>query len=225
MAGDQTNVLLDLESCCGELGIELGEGAAAGMRAFWRMVLEANAYMNLTRITADEEAVLKHFTDSLTVLLTGLLAPGCRVADVGTGAGFPGVPLKLARPDVPVLLVDATLKRVRFLETVIRRFGWSDVKAVHGRAEDLARDPAMAGAFDVATARAVASLDKLVLWCVPLLRPGGHLVAMKGPEVEDELAEAGRALARRGAAVEDVRRLELPRGAGRRTLVVIRRER
>jgi len=156
--------------------------------------------------------------------LTGLFTPGARVADVGTGAGFPGVPLKLARPDLRVLLVDATLKRVRFLESVIGHFGWRDVQAVHARAEVLARDPETAGTFDVAVARAVASLDKLVAWCVPLVRPGGHLVAMKGPDVEEELAAAERPVRRLHARVVDVRRLELPREAGRRTLVVVRRE-
>src|SRR5690606_35853261 len=191
---ERTDVLVGLEEYCREAGIELGEAAADGMRAYWRMVLAANERMNLTRITGDLDAVLKHFVDSLTVLLTGLFSVGARVVDVGTGAGFPGVPLKLARPDLRVVLVDATLKRVRFLETVIGHFGWRDVQAVHARAEMLARDPETAGTFDVAVARAVASLDKVVTWSVPLVRPGGHLVAMKGPEVEDELAGAERAL-------------------------------
>nr|MBO2477212.1 16S rRNA (guanine(527)-N(7))-methyltransferase RsmG [Bacillota bacterium] len=221
---ERTDVLVGLEEYCREVGIELDEAAADGMRAYWRMVLAANERMNLTRITGDLDAVLKHFVDSLTVLLTGLFSVGARVVDVGTGAGFPGVPLKLARPDLRVVLVDATLKRVRFLETVIGHFGWRDVQAVHARAEMLARDPETAGTFDVAVARAVASLDKVVTWSVPLVRPGGHLVAMKGPEVEDELAGAERALRRMGARVADVRRLALPREAGRRTLVVVRRE-
>src|SRR5690606_25176595 len=136
---ERTDVLVGLEEYCREAGIELGEAAADGMRAYWRMVLAANERMNLTRITGDLDAVLKHFVDSLTVLLTGLFSVGARVVDVGTGAGFPGVPLKLARPDLRVVLVDATLKRVRFLETVIGHFGWRDVQAVHARAEMLAR--------------------------------------------------------------------------------------
>lgn len=223
MAGDRTGVLLELEQCCREAGIELTQDAADGMRAFWRMVLAANERINLTRITGDEEATLKHFVDSLTVLLTGRFAPGARVVDVGTGAGFPGIPLKLACPELQVLLVDATLKRVRFLETVIGHFGWGDVRAVHARAEDLARDRETAGQFDVAVARAVASLDKLVVWCLPLVSPQGHLVAMKGPDVEGELAAAEKVLRRMRAQILEVRRLELPRGAGRRTLVVVER--
>jgi len=217
-------VLIGLEEHCRELGLELSPGAADGMREYWRMVLAANERMNLTRITSDEEATVKHFVDSLTVLLTGVFTPGVRVVDVGTGAGFPGVPLKLARPDLRLVLLDATLKRVRFLQEVVAHFGWADVEAVHGRAEELARRPGWAGAFDVVTARAVAQLDKLVTWCVPLLRPGGHLVAMKGPDVDAELKAAGKALKRLGARVAAVERLVLPKGAGRRSLVVVERE-
>jgi len=216
-------VLEGLEHYCQELGIDLPPEAGAQMRAYWRLVLAANERMNLTRITGDEEATLKHFVDSLTVLLTEVFADGARVVDVGTGAGFPGVPLKIARPDLPVTLVDATLKRVRFLEEVVEHFDWRDVRVIHARAEQLARDSGEAGAFDVATARAVARLDKLVAWCVPLLRPGGYLVAMKGPDVDEEAVQAQRVLRRTGAEIADIRRLVLPREAGRRTLVVIRR--
>src|SRR5690606_40682353 len=98
----------------------------------------------------------------------------------GTGAGFPGVPLKIARPDLQLVLIDSTLKRVRFLRSVIRLLGWDDVEAVHARAEALAADPKWAGTFDLVVARAVAKLDALANWCLPLLRPGGRLVAMKG---------------------------------------------
>src|SRR5690606_26572411 len=110
---------------------------------------------------------LKHFVDSLTVLKTGVFERGARVVDVGSGAGFPGVPLKIARPDLSMVLLDATLKRVRFLQAVIERLGLEGMEAVHGRAEELGRRPGWAGSFDVAVARAVARLDVLVRWCMP----------------------------------------------------------
>lgn len=217
-------MLVGLEEFCAEMGIALAPAAAEKMRAYWRLVLAANERMNLTRITGDEEATLKHFVDSLTCLLTGVFAPGARVVDVGTGAGFPGIPVKLARPDLGLTLVDATLKRVRFLESVVEHFGWQDVQVVHARAERLAREPQSAHAFDVAVARAVAPLVRLVRWCVPLLRAGGHLVAMKGPDVDAEAAAAQGALRGQRARIASIQRLSLPQGAGRRSLVIIVRE-
>src|SRR5690606_21114997 len=141
--------------------------------------------------------------------------------DVGSGAGFPGVPLKIARPDLSMVLLDATLKRVRFLQVVIERLGLEGVEAIHGRAEELGRRPGWAGSFDVAVARAVARLDVLVRWCMPLVKPNGCLLAMKGPDVEEELAAAERALRAARARVVRVERLALPKGAGQRNIVVV----
>ncbi|MBO8141057.1 MAG: 16S rRNA (guanine(527)-N(7))-methyltransferase RsmG [Firmicutes bacterium] len=213
-----------LEAYCREMGIDLEPGQSALLRRFWAMVLEQNARVNLTRITDDREAVLKHFVDSLTVLRAGVIHAGAKVADVGTGAGFPGVPLAIARPDVRVLLVEATGKRVKFLEGAVGALGLKNVEVLHERAEELARRTRGAGVADAVTARAVAPLYRLVAWCVPLLRAGGHLVAMKGPDVSEELGQAEQALGKAGARVAAVHRLELPGGAGGRTLLVIRRE-
>lgn len=214
-------MLHGLERLSGLVGVTLSEDAARLMRRYWKLVLETNEHTNLTRITADREAVLKHFVDCLTLLGTGLIGPGARVVDVGAGAGFPGIPLKIARPDVGLLLVDSTLKRVRFLRDAAAALALKDVEAIHGRAEQIGADARYAGTFDVATARAVARLDRLVGWCLPFVKPGGHFIAMKGPDVEEEVAEAEAALKAAGGRVAGLERLTLPEGAGERTLVVV----
>lgn len=207
-----------------QVDVPLSDEQVEAMRRYWRLVLETNRHTNLTRITEDTAATLKHFVDSLTVLRTGVVLSQARLIDIGTGAGFPGIPLKIARPGLQLTLVDATLKRVRFLQQVIEKFGWNDAKALHERAEQLAAEPNFQGAFDVVVARAVAKLPKLVSLCVPFARKGGHFVAMKGPDVDEEIEEAAASLAQMQARVVDVYRIKLPLDAGRRSLIVIRRE-
>lgn len=218
-------MLHGLEQWSRVVGVSLDEEQAAAMRTFWALVLDTNAHTNLTRITDDEDATLKHFVDSLSVLQTDVFTADARVADVGTGAGFPGVPLKIVRPDLQLTLIDSTLKRVRFLESVVEAMGLTDVQAIHARSERLGRDRAFAGTFDVVVARAVARLERLLPLCLPLLRKGGRLVAMKGPDVEEEVRSARSALRKGGGAVEALHRLELPEGAGDRTLIVVEKQR
>lgn len=202
-------------------GVPLSKAAAESMRRFWRLVLETNEHTNLTRITDDRDAVLKHFIDSLTLLRWDYIGVGARVVDVGTGAGFPGIPLKIARPDIHLVLVDSTLKRVRFLREATEALGLTGVEAVHARAEQLHGDGAFAGRFDVATARAVARLDRLVGWCLPFVRSGGRFLAMKGPDVDEEIAEAAAPLREAGGRIEAVERFSLPEAAGERTVIVV----
>lgn len=216
-------MLADLQRYAERVGVSLTDEQVAAMREYWRAVLETNRHTNLTRITDDRDATLKHFVDSLTVLKTGLFSEGASVVDVGSGAGFPGVPLKIARPDLRVTFVDATLKRVRFLQSVIDMFGWDDVQAVHGRAEDVGRQNGWARAFDVAIARAVAKLDVLAGWCLPFVRDGGHFIAMKGPDVDEELKSASKAFRAAGGRLVRVDKLALPDGAGERSIVIVGR--
>lgn len=218
-------MLEDLETLAQDIGVTLTSEQGAALRAYWQAVLETNRHTNLTRITEDRDATLKHFVDSLTVLRTGVFGLGARVVDVGSGAGFPGIPLKIARPDLQLVLVDATLKRVRFLQSVIQGLKLDGAEAVHGRVEELAQKPGWAASFDVAVARAVAKLDVLVRWCVPLLKPGGSFLAMKGPDVEEEIHSAGAALRAAKARIVTVERLSLPEDAGSRTIVVVQRAR
>jgi len=162
------------------------------------MVLETNKHMNLTAITDPEEFAVKHIIDSLTLLPYIPCQAGARLADVGTGAGFPGLVLAIMRTDLHVTLVDSLRKRIFFLQDVVNKLGLSNVDCVHIRAEDLARERK---AFDICTARAVAKMDKLAKWILPITKPGGMFIAMKGPDITQELENAKPALNKLGGQI------------------------
>jgi len=151
--------------------------------------------------------------------------PGSAVIDVGAGAGFPGIPLKIARPDLKMTMLDSVRKKLAFLEVVVRELGLTDMELVHGRAEDLGRAKAHREQFDLAVSRAVARLNALAELCMPFCRVGGRFVAYKGPDADDEINEAGRAITTLGGELEAVHRFVLPHSDAHRTLVVIRKSR
>ena len=168
--------------------------------AFQQKVLDANtSRMNLTAITSDEDFAVKHFIDSLTVLK--YIPQGAAVLDIGTGAGFPGVVLGIMRPDIRLNLLDSLKKRIHFLEEVLDSLGLDKVECVPTRAEEWAR---VGVQYDVCTARAVAKMDKLAKYALPLVRPGGVLLAMKGSDVTQELEDAQAALVKYGGVVKSV---------------------
>lgn len=150
---------------------------------YMELLKEWNTRINLTAITEDEEIKLKHFQDSLSILP---YIEGGTLVDVGTGAGFPGLPIAIERPDVFVTLVDSLEKRVKFLQCVVETLGLPNVKCVHARAEDFGRDPEYREQFDYAAARAVASMPVLLEYCLPLLKNGGRFLAMKGANASEE---------------------------------------
>ena len=176
-------------------GIPLTDEMAGKFAAYRQMVIEANRTMNLTRVSEDpEEAVDRDALDALAPLrVSGLMGPVRTLIDVGSGAGVPGVVLAIALPNVRVTLLDATKKRVDFLNRVCEALSLN-ARAVHRRAEDAARDKALRDGFDCATARAVAGLPALTEICLPFVRPGGFFLAYKGPALEDELPAAKNAL-------------------------------
>lgn len=208
------------------LGLSLTEAQRAQCARFAALVVETNQTLNLTRITEPEAMAIKHFADSLTLLLAVPdLHPGARVCDVGTGAGFPGVPLKIVRPDLKLTLVDSLRKRLTFIEGALTTLEIPDVALIHSRAEDLHGSPRIGGGggkrFDLVTARAVAAMPKLLSWCGALVAPGGRFVAMKGPEAEDDAGAA----AKYGLVREKTLPLTLPDAeASQRTLVVYRKQ-
>lgn len=164
------------------------------LEQYRELLLEWNEKINLTAITDPEEIRVKHFEDSLTCLDTGLFTPGVSVIDVGTGAGFPGLPLAMARPDISVTLLDSLQKRLLFLEEVIRQTDTQNAVTVHARAEDGGRDKKLREQFDIVVSRAVSRLSVLCEYTLPYLKVGGTLIAMKGPSAEEELQEAQNAL-------------------------------
>ena len=183
-------------------GQSLTDKQLAQMARYQDLVLTAP--MNLTAIKSDEDFAIKHYIDSLTLLpwIDELEGKSIRCIDVGTGAGFPGVPIKIARPEIKITLLDSLQKRVLFLRRAVDELGLLDVECVHARAEDYAKKKG--GVFDLAMARAVAKLSTLVEYALPLVKPGGIFIAMKGPDVQDEIKDAKPILNRFGALVEGV---------------------
>ncbi len=174
------------------------------------LLLAGNERMNLTRITDRESAEIAHIGDALTVLpyLPPTAAP--RIADVGSGGGVPGIPLAIARPDAHVVLIESTQKKARFLTECVQALGLSIMSVLGRRVEDVGHDPAYRETFDAAACRAVATLDWLCEWCLPLVKKGGKLLAMKGPKAAEELPQAEHAIALVGGGSPDVHPVELP---------------
>ena len=189
----------------------LSEGQLAQFNIFKENLLDWNTRMNLTAITDGEGIWYKHFADSLT-LLPFLPAGPFRMIDVGTGAGFPGLPVKIVRPEVSLTLLDSLRKRIFFLEDTVARLKLDHVECIHGRAEDLIKRIDHPVNYDIVTARAVAKLDKLCKWCLPFLKPGGLFLAMKGPDVLGELKEAESTIHKLGGKIADIQYVEITRG-------------
>lgn len=183
------------------------------------VLFEGNQQMNLTRIADREAAEVHHIGDALTLL--PFIPPGPqRLADVGSGGGVPGIPLAIARPDVQVLLIESTKKKANFLARAARELGLQNVSVSDLRAEEAARDRGLRESFDVVVARAVGTLNWLAEWCLPLVKKGGKMLAMKGPKAAEELPAAGHAIRLLGGGSADVHAANLP-GADNHVIVEI----
>lgn len=205
-----------------QLGLPWTQGAAEQLSLYGDRLLEKNQVMNLTAITDPEEVVKRHFLDSAALLPSKALG-GRKVIDVGTGAGFPGIPLKILRPDVELTLLDSLNKRLTFLGEVCAALGLES-RRVHKRAEEAGLDKAMRESYDLAVARAVAPLNILCEYCLPLVKMKGFFVAMKGPGGEQELQDAAHALEVLGGTDVRVEKIALPE-AGERDLIVVQKKR
>lgn len=192
-------------------GLGLSDGQLAQFARYADLLTEWNATrMNLTRLTSPRDIAVKHFLDSLAVLSVLTPPPGARALDVGTGAGLPGLALKIARPDLRLTLLDGTAKKLLFCRAVADDLGLEGVETVHARAEDAARRADLAGRFDLVTARAVAPLERLLPWLAPFVAPGGVAVALKGTGVAEELAAAQPVARRLGLTLALPAALALP---------------
>lgn len=210
-----------LRDAAGALGISLTETICERFFRYYRLLIEWNEKFNLTSLVEPRDVAIKHFIDSLTCLLVHNPAGGARVVDIGTGAGFPGLPVKIVREDLLCTLVESTGKKVSFLRQVAGALGMADVEVACGRAEELAHQARYRASFDLALARAVAPLPVLLEYALPFLRTGGYFIALKGPGVQEELPASGNALNVLGGNVKKIITVFLPLTGDERKLVLI----
>ncbi len=210
-----------LQELAQAVGISLSGPQLGKFQRYLELLLVWNEKVNLTAITEPQEVVIKHFLDSLLLLNTVSLKQGTKVIDVGTGAGFPGIPLKIARPDLDLTLLDSLNKRLVFLQELLKELELS-AETVHCRAEEGGRKKELRGKFDFVTARAVAPLNLLCEYCLPFLKVGGIFAAMKGPNCSEEIEAAKKAIGILGAEIKEKKELNLPDGSGR-TIIVLKK--
>ena len=177
-----------------DFGIEASDKMLADFQKYKDILVEWNQKMNLTGIEDEKEVFIKHFLDSISAVSKGYIKNGMSLIDVGTGAGFPGMPLRISLPDLKVTLLDSLNKRINFLQEVANQIDIDDIEFIHGRAEDFGKDENYRECFDIATARAVAGLPALMEFCVPFVKVGGHFVCLKGPNANLELEESKKAM-------------------------------
>lgn len=188
---------------------------------FYEILIEGNKRTDLTTIVEKEEVDIKHFLDSMTAFMIPEFREDKRLIDLGTGAGFPAIPLKIVNPQLDITLLDGLNKRLIFLEEVIEKMNFNKIRTFHSRGEDAGKDKKYREKYDIAVSRAVSRLNKLVELTLPLVKPGGIFLAMKGPDMGEELDEARNAITLLGGRVRDVIEFELTEGDNGRTLVVI----
>lgn len=215
-----------------KIKIELSDEQLEKFFCYKNLLIERNKFVNLTAITEDKDVILKHFIDSLTInsyiakenVLNGVSDTNRRLKliDVGTGAGFPGIPIKIIREDVDVTLLDSLNKRLNFLNDVTMKLDLKDIRTIHGRAEDVARNRDFRECFDFATARAVANLSTLVELCLPFVRVGGSFICMKGT-LDKELSDARKAIDVLGGEVVSDYKFLLPDSDIERNIILIKK--
>lgn len=214
-----------LENVFTEMGLTFTDEQMELFAQYDDFLIDYNTKINLTRIIDPREVAVKHFGDSLTLLTQDVLPQGASIADVGTGAGFPGIPLAISRPDLQITLMDSLRKRIEFLRELIQALGITNVTLVWGRAEELGQNPQYRDRFDIVIARAVAPLRVLVELCLPLTKTNGVFFAMKGPKAEEEVEAATNALKIIGGKLIGTRIVVLPLLKEMRTLVHILKNR
>ena len=224
-----------IQTACSAIGVPLDADQAGLLLQYRDLLLKWNALFNLTAITDDEGILVRHFADSLTVVhaLPECVTAredkdkltACPTLDVGSGAGLPGIPLKIARPELDVTLMDSTGKKVTFCETVIAELKLEGIRAIKGRAEEAAHQREHREQYTIVVARALAPLPTLVEYLLPFARVGGLCIAMKGSDARDEARQAARAIRTLGGELERVEPVALPGLADQRALVIIRKAR
>ncbi len=199
---------------------DLNDEQIEKFKKYFELLIEWNAKINLTSITEENEVITKHFADSLSI--QKYIKDNSKVIDVGTGAGFPGIPLKISNSSLEITLLDSLNKRINFLNTIIQELHIEKIKTIHGRAEDFGHNLNYREKFDYAVCRAVAKLNVLAEYMLPYLKIGGTFICMKGPNVEDEIETAQKALKILGGKIEKIESFELE--GNQRNIIIIKKE-
>lgn len=208
-----------IEEYSNQLQIKLNEKQKEQFYNYMKLLIEWNEKINLTAIVEPKEIVLKHFVDSLTI--SKYIKENRYIADVGTGAGFPGIPLKILRADIKVVLVDSLNKRIKFLDEVINKLELTNIKTIHSRAEEFGQNKEYREKFDIVTSRAVANLATLSEYLLPLAKIEGKCLCMKGPDIEEEIKNGENAIEILGGTIENVYQFNLPQSDIKRTIIEI----
>lgn len=223
------NFKLKLIDGCKKLGLELDELKAEKLYRYYELVLEKNKLMNLTAITEEEEFISKHFVDSLSIIKAPNFkdelaqAKGIKLIDVGTGAGFPGMVLKIVFPSLKITLFDSLRKRLNFLDEVIAELELKDIETLHGRAEDYGNNKLYREKYDICVSRAVANMSALAEYCLPFVKPDGLFVAYKSGGSHSEIRDASKAIKILGGNIEDIQDFMLPDSDIERSIVSVRK--
>lgn len=212
-----------LKESCEQMGVFLSEEQLQQFMDYKDCLLEWNEKMNLTAITDEVQIIQKHFVDCISIGATVPPKENATVIDVGTGAGFPGIPLKIAFPSLKITLLDSLQKRITFLEEVVRRLDLKEVTCVHSRAEEAGKNPDYREQFDYCMSRAVANLPVLAEYCLPFVKQEGWFLSMKGPNVDVEIEEAENALAILGGNIIDKKEVDIPFSDLRHTILLIKK--
>ncbi len=212
----------EIEKKSSKIDINLDNEICNKLYNYMNLLLEWNEKINLTAITDEKEIILKHFIDSFTI--NKFINSGDIMLDIGTGAGFPGLPIKIIRPEVDVFLMDSLNKRINFLNEVIELLQLKNIEAFHSRAEEMAKNNKFREKFDVVTSRAVAKLNILLEYMLPYTKIDGKCLCMKGPNIEEEIKEAEKALKILGGEIEKIEKIILPDSNIERNIIIIRKK-
>ena len=215
-----SNLMIDYGK---EIDIVFTEEQLQKFYQYMNLLIEWNKKINLTAIVEPKEIILKHFIDSLTIIK--YIEPNKSVIDIGTGAGFPGIPVKIMREDLDITLLDSLNKRIHFLNEVIQKLELKNITAIHARIEEFAKNKQYREAFDVATSRAVANLTTLSEYMLPMVDLKGMAICMKGSEINEEVSKSKNSIKLLGGKIDKIEEFTLPKSDNRRNLILIKKER